>query len=206
MRLLFAGLIAACGLFAGGVANAALVSSTAVANWTVQSPGNPATPGAVLMTSTPSTYGSLFGFTSGVANGWLSNNANGLTSSTLGPYFFRQTFNAVGGDNISANLTMLHDNGAVVRFNGFTVHTSAEEVGYAVPDTFAFVRPTQAGINTLEIEVQNFAGLGQINPVGVSLRVNSSRLEPIPEPASIVLWACAGGLGLLVRRRMSRSA
>ena len=182
MRLLFAGLIAACGLFAGGVANAALVSSTAVASWTVQSPGSPATPGAVLMTSTPSTYGSLFGFTSGVANGWLSNNANGLVSAPVGPYIFRQTF------------------------NGFTVHTSAEEVGYAVPDTFAFVRPTQAGLNTLEIEVQNFAGLGQINPVGVSLRVNSSRLEPIPEPASIVLWACAGGLGLLVRRRMSRSA
>jgi hypothetical protein len=214
MRYLLVGLIAVAALCVGDVASAALLqNTTSPSAWKLKLPSlAEVTP--VLMNPTPSSYDTLFGGGVGSRNGWLSNSSNGLSVAPSGNYIFSQTFSAGAFSSAIVEFDVLHDNGLKVRFNGVQVFASSELFGFTDPPDFvSFNLPAINGINAnlIEFEVENVAlpqgSLSQINPVGLTVKFrDSTRLDVIPEPASIVLWACAGGIGLLVRRRMSRSA
>lgn len=158
-----------------------------------------------VMTSTPAPYGTLFGTVGGVQQGWLSNDQNGLANTPLGTYTFTQSFtNLLPSQIVSIKFDMLHDNNAVVKFNGNTVFTSSETIGYTLPaDTVSFSAAALVGLNSLEFILQNTASLGTINPVGLTVKFDeqNTQINPIPEPASLCLWGSLTALGLIGAKR-----
>lgn len=180
--------------------------------WTGTFTSAPFTPGPitsftpVVMTSTPSTYGTIFGTTAGVQNGWLSNDANGLANTPVGTYTFSQTFTAAANDFVNIKFEMLHDNNAKVLLNGVELYSSPDSVGYQLPpDYVEFYSAAQVGLNTLSFVVVNEAAQG-VNPVGLSVLFDAQRTfienNPVPEPATMGMWALGlGAFGLIRRRR-----
>jgi hypothetical protein len=213
MRLLALGLVfLSCFAMSDATRGALLplINTTTSVGWTGSFNPSPFSVGPttsftpVVMTSTPSSYGTIFGTSGGVQNGWLSNDANGLANTPVGTYTFTQTF--IGGplDVVNIKFDMLHDNDAQVFLNGELVYSSPDIVGYTLPpDAVQFSRSAVLGTNTLSFVVVNEAATG-VNPVGLSVNFDAQNttINPVPEPATVGLWALGmGAFGIIRRRR-----
>jgi hypothetical protein len=214
MKILSLALVVVGGLFSSGSACAALLNlsnTDTTVGWSLVqvAPSVNLTP--MIMTQTPFEYDTLFGGAVGSRGGWLSDRLDGRTfAPSPFDFRFRQSFLAGANQFVSINFKVLHDNNLVVKFNDETIFTSPESIGYKnPPDNITFVRNAAVGNNNLDFIVRNNVNPdpGPYNPFGISVLFDAQKntIETVPEPASIGLWACIAGVGLLARRRMRRT-
>lgn len=129
--------------------------------------------------------------------------ADSLDPVSNGTYSWTLSFDLTGFRASSASFSgqFAADNAAVVKLNGVTIGTSN---GFTSYSSFAAHSGFNAGVNTLQFELTNYAQ-GSGNPAGLRVEFLQSNVAAVPEPETYaMLLAGLGLIGSIARRRTLR--
>lgn len=132
--------------------------------------------------------------------------SNGDTTDPVGDYTFSLDFDLTGYDASTAAIAaqVAVDNSAQFFLNGNNLNINVAGfgslTGFVIDDFFV------AGINTLEIIVNNANCNGCLNPMGLLIANSEVAISAVPLPAALPLYG-AGilALGFLAKRRKNRA-
>lgn len=86
------------------------------------------------------------------------------------------------------------DNNAVIYLNGASTGITSPTLGFSSFTPFTVSSGFLPGLNTLEFQVTNFADVAPFGgPTGLQVNFTRKTADPVPEPASLLLF----GFGLV---------
>jgi hypothetical protein len=146
---------------------------------------------------------------------WVPNTASsqwiGLQSQanyySSGLYAYDITFDLTGLNPATAVIAgrFAADNNAVIYLNGANTGITTPTLGFSSFTPFTISSGFLPGLNTLEFQVTNYADVATFGgPTGLQVQFAGGTADPVPEPASLLLF----GFGLVgiagIRRKIGK--
>jgi hypothetical protein len=137
---------------------------------------------------------------------WINANGIGQGPAPAGLYVYTLTFSLNGLAPSTAQITgeWTSDNSSEILLNGINTGFSNTSTGFKALDPFSITRDFVAGENELQLYVTQApdapGGDGKGNPEGLQVNVFSATADPIPEPATLSLFALSM-LGLSLKKK-----
>jgi hypothetical protein len=133
---------------------------------------------------------------------WINATGVGEDSEPAGLYIYTLTFSLNGLEPSTAQITgeWASDNESEIYLNGTDTGYSNPTDEFGALDPFSITNDFVAGVNELQFYVTQNPG-GGTNPEGLQVDIFSASAEPVPEPATLSLFAISA-LGIYLRKQI----
>ena len=140
---------------------------------------------------------------------WINANGIGQGPAPAGLYVYTLTFSLNGLSPATAQIAgeWSSDNASEIFLNGINTGFSNTSTGFKALDPFSITNDFVAGENELQLYVTQDpdapGGNGVGNPEGLQVNIFSATGDPVPEPATISLFALSM-LGICLNKKQAR--
>jgi hypothetical protein len=179
------------GVFSTGVDDSGNLLSAGQTDphWTISSSPAGAAPALVTASLDPNWVANT------VSSEWINANGIGQGPAAAGLYIYTLMFSLDEFDPATAQITgkWASDNSSEIFLNGINTGTSNSNTGFKAFSLFSITNDFVAGENELQFYVTQDpdapGGNGKGNPEGLQVSIISATAEPVPEPATLSLFA-----------------